>query len=106
MKELVESGLGYTLLPLSAFSREAADGRFQHAPLERPRLTSQLVLATQPGNPVTRAARVLRTLVRCGIAALAAAGARQSVVSASSVSARGNHGGHMTIKKTTHHKSN
>src|SRR3546814_875639 len=74
MKELVESGLGYTLLPLSAFSREAADGRFQHAPIERPRVTRQLVLATQPGNAVTRAARVLGTLVRREIAALVAAG--------------------------------
>src|SRR3546814_6986070 len=74
MKELVESGLGYTLLPLSAFSREAADGRFQHAPIERPRVTRQLVLATQPGNAVTRPARVLGTSVRREIAALVSSG--------------------------------
>lgn len=74
MKELVESGLGYTLLPLSAFSREAADGRLVHAPIIRPKVTRQLVLATRPGNAATRATRVLGTLVRREIAMLAHAG--------------------------------
>jgi len=74
MKELVESGLGYTCLPLSAFSREAEAGRLRHATLENPRVTRQLVLATQPGNAATRATSVLGTLVRQEIAALVAAG--------------------------------
>lgn len=74
MKELVESGLGYTCLPLSAFSREAEAGRLRHAPLENPKVTRQLVLATQPGNVATRATAVLGTLVRQEIAALVAAG--------------------------------
>jgi LysR family nitrogen assimilation transcriptional regulator len=74
MKELVESGLGYTLLPLSAFSREAEAGRLRHAPFEKPGIARQLVLVTQPGNSASRATRVLGTLVRREIAALVAAG--------------------------------
>lgn len=74
MKELVESGLGYTLLPLSAFSRESKAGRLRHGPIEKPKVTRQLVLAMQPGNATTRAARVMSTLVRCEIASLVQAG--------------------------------
>lgn len=74
MKELVESGLGYTLLPLSAFSREAAAGRLRHARIVDPVVTRQLVLAMQPGKSVTRAGHVLGALVRHEIAALVAAG--------------------------------
>lgn len=74
MKELVESGLGYALLPLSAFSREAAAGRLRHAPIEKPKVTRQLVFATQPGNVSTRAAQVLGNLVRREIAALVSTG--------------------------------
>lgn len=74
MKELVESGLGYAILPLSAFSREAAAGRLLHARIVDPVVTRQLVLAMQPGKSVTRAGRVLGALVRREIAALSAAG--------------------------------
>lgn len=74
MKELVESGLGYTVLPLSSFSREAAAGRLRYAPLRNPRVTRQLVLGTQPGAGRSRAAERLGVLVRQEIAALVAAG--------------------------------
>lgn len=74
MKELVESGLGYTLLPMSAIHREVHAGRLVYAPLENPKVTRQLVLATQPGNVATRATRVLGTLIRREIASLVANG--------------------------------
>lgn len=74
MKELVESGLGYTLLPLSAISREAAAGLLRHAPIEKPSVTRQIVFATQPGNAETRASRALGALVRQEIAAQVASG--------------------------------
>ncbi len=74
MKELVESHLGYTMLPLSAFSLEAEAGRLRYAPVEKPMVTRQLVLATQPGNIATRATRILATLVRREIVALVASG--------------------------------
>lgn len=74
MKELVESGLGYTLLPLSAFGREADAGRLRYTSFELPGVTRQLVLCTQPGISSSRGTRVLGTLVRREIAALVAAG--------------------------------
>lgn len=74
MKELVESGLGYTLLPMSAISREVDAARLTYAPVESPRVTRQLVLATQPGQAATRASRVLGTLVRREIAGLVRSG--------------------------------
>lgn len=75
MKELVESGLGYTLLPYSSFSREAQAGRLTYASIEKPRVTRQLVLATQSGIEHSRAAQTLGVLVRQEIAALVASGA-------------------------------
>lgn len=69
MKELVKSGLGYSLLPLSAFN-ESEVRNLNHAGLERPHVARQLVLATPLGNACTRATRVLGTLVRREIAAL------------------------------------
>jgi len=74
MKELVTSGLGYTTLPYSSFSREAAAGGLKYAPIHRPRVTRQLVLATQSATDTSRAARRLGILIRQEIVALVAAG--------------------------------
>jgi LysR family transcriptional regulator, nitrogen assimilation regulatory protein len=74
MKELVTSGLGYTTLPYSSFSREAAAGAVRYAPIVKPRVTRQMVLATQPGADVSRAARRLGILIRQEMIALVSAG--------------------------------
>jgi len=74
MKELVTSGLGYTTLPYSSFSREAIAGSLKHAPIIKPPVTRCLVLAAQPGNEISRAARRLETLIRQELAALVTAG--------------------------------
>lgn len=64
LKDLVESGMGYSLLPLSAFNAEARAGRLSYAPIENPSVSRQLVLATQPGGNVSRATRALNRLVK------------------------------------------
>ncbi len=64
MKDLVESGMGYSFLPLSAFNAEARAGRLTYAPIENPSVTRQLALATQPGGSPSRATRVLNRLVK------------------------------------------
>ena len=74
MKDLVESGLGYTTLPYSSFSREAAAGRLRYAPIVGPRVTRQLVLALQPGTDAPRAAQKLTLLIREEIVTLVGAG--------------------------------
>lgn len=74
MKELVETGLGYTTLPLSSFVREAETGRLRYAPIARPHITRQLILATQPGVVLSRSTHRLATLIRQEVAALVGAG--------------------------------
>lgn len=48
MKELVQSGLGYTLLPHAAFRRETQDGRLTFARIRKPTVIRRLALATRP----------------------------------------------------------
>lgn len=74
MKELVESGLGYTALPLSSFMREAAAGRLTYAPIANPKVTRQLFLAMQSQAQSPRAVLQLEELVRQEVSALAADG--------------------------------
>jgi len=73
MKELVESGLGYSMMPLSAISREVDAGRLRWAPIKGPPVRRHLVLATQPETR-SRSARILATLVRREIADLVGKG--------------------------------
>jgi LysR family nitrogen assimilation transcriptional regulator len=44
-KSLIEAGLAYAVLPLSACGREVDDGRLRFAPLAEPTLTHQLGMA-------------------------------------------------------------
>jgi DNA-binding transcriptional LysR family regulator len=74
MKELVETGLGYTTLPLSSLIREAEAGRLRYAPIVQPRITRQLMLATQPGITLPRATHRLASLIRQEVASLVGAG--------------------------------
>lgn len=61
LKELVEFGLGYTVLPLSAVGREVDAGRMRYAPLSDPPVIRQLVLGG-PGEE--QSSRSVRTVVR------------------------------------------
>jgi DNA-binding transcriptional LysR family regulator len=64
LKEFVELGVGYTVLPTSAFTREAEAGRLKFAPLQNPTPTRQLVLAANPACPWPRAAQRVEALLR------------------------------------------
>jgi LysR family transcriptional regulator, nitrogen assimilation regulatory protein len=65
-----ESGVGYSLLPLSAFARDTSAGRLRYAPIHNPRVTRQLVPATQPGARKSRAAQKLAVMIRQEIVSL------------------------------------
>ncbi len=74
MKELVEYGLGYSILPISAVIRDAEAKRLVYAPITAPQLNRQLVLATQPGANIPKAAERLGTYIREEIVALVEGG--------------------------------
>ncbi|GHC78236.1 LysR substrate-binding domain-containing protein [Limoniibacter endophyticus] len=66
--ELVEDGIGYTILPYASVHRKVLAGDLVAMPIIEPRLSRQLVLATSTQRPttvVTRAlAQAVKTLVR------------------------------------------
>lgn len=74
LTDLVANGLGYTVLPLSAISREVTAGLLNYAPLIQPTVTRQLVLGL-PDGVASRATQTVIGLVREEISALARAGA-------------------------------
>jgi DNA-binding transcriptional LysR family regulator len=73
LTDLVAKGLGFTLLPLSAISRELKARQLKFAPLIQPNVTRQLVLGI-PDRVASRATQTvislareeIRKLVRCG----------------------------------------
>lgn len=74
LKDLVEAGLGYTVLPMSAIQREARAGLFRTAPLEKPKVTRQVILALPASRTDTRATRAVVDLAIDEIAMLVAKG--------------------------------
>ena len=64
MKELVQSGLGYTVLPRSAFEKEAAKGELTVAEIRNPPVTRQLFLVMKPGAESPRAVLQVEAFVR------------------------------------------
>lgn len=78
LKELVESGLGYTTLPLSAFEREASEGRLRYAPLTNPPVMRQLVLGMRAGGERSRAVQTACRLVKAEIRTLVEIGRWQA----------------------------
>lgn len=72
--DLVEQGLGYTALPLSALSREVEQGRLKHAPLVEPDITRELILGI-PDTTTSQATRAVIDLARDEIAQLVSSGA-------------------------------
>jgi DNA-binding transcriptional LysR family regulator len=70
----VEAGLGLAVLPRSALGREVAEGRLATAPLRRPRVRREVVLALPPDRPPGRATRAVLELLEEEVALRAAAG--------------------------------
>jgi LysR family nitrogen assimilation transcriptional regulator len=70
MRELVESGLGYTLLPHCAIMREVALGRLTFARVRKPSITRQLYLALQSEAAAPGAVLQVESFVREEIAIL------------------------------------
>jgi LysR family transcriptional regulator, nitrogen assimilation regulatory protein len=75
MKELVETGLGYTALPHCAFSRDVALGRLTFARVRNPAVTRQLFLALKPLSERPRALLEVENFVRQEVASLVQQGA-------------------------------
>ncbi|WP_051093404.1 LysR family transcriptional regulator [Sphingobium indicum] len=73
MKELVESDLGYSMMPYSAVAREVEAGRLCWAPIVNPIVRRQLVLATHPGA-TSRTAQTLTKIIRREISELVNSG--------------------------------
>jgi len=70
MKELVQAGLGYTLLPYFSVSDEVESGRVTAAPIHNPAATRQLFLGMQSGAPAPRAVLQVEEFVRDEVARL------------------------------------
>jgi DNA-binding transcriptional LysR family regulator len=75
LNDLVEKGLGYTVLPLSAISREREARRLKFAPLIQPKVTRQLVLGLPSDGVASRATKTVIALAREEIQELTRCGA-------------------------------
>ncbi len=65
LKQLVERGVGCTVLPFGAVHREVHEGRLRARPFRSPAMQAMLVIATPPSKPVTPLIRsVIRMLHR------------------------------------------
>ena len=64
LKELVAAGKGYTVLPLSAFGREAASGELRHAPVTDPALAQPVSIGATRDCRVPRLATRLDPIIR------------------------------------------
>ena len=53
LKQLVERGVGCTVLPFGAVHREVHEGRLRARPFHGPAMRAMLVIATPPNKPVT-----------------------------------------------------
>jgi LysR family nitrogen assimilation transcriptional regulator len=60
---MVEQGIGYTILPYAAVSAKVENGSLTATSIIEPRMTRQLVLATSTQRPVTIATRTLIKVV-------------------------------------------
>lgn len=75
LNDLVEKGLGYTVLPLSAIGREREARRLKFAPLIQPKVTRRLVLGLPPDGVASRATKTVIDLARKEIRDLTRSGA-------------------------------
>lgn len=73
-REMVERGLGCTVLPYGVVAREAEAGRLFARPIVRPRIERTLYLACPVRRPETPAVAAARGLIEAVVAEAAAAG--------------------------------
>jgi LysR family nitrogen assimilation transcriptional regulator len=63
LKDLVQEGLGYTILPTSAFKKHQLGTDFRIAPLIRPKVIRHMVMATRTDNVPNRATIAVEKLL-------------------------------------------
>lgn len=64
LTSFVEEGLGFTVLPPSAIRSEIAQGRLEAAPIVRPTLSRELILAAPADHPPSIATTTIAKLIR------------------------------------------
>ncbi len=64
MKEVVEEGLAHTVLAAAAIQRELASGTLRARLLERPVVSTKLMIASASNRPVTRAVKLVDQTLR------------------------------------------
>ena len=79
LKDLVVCGLGFAILPRSSIRREEAEGRMLVAPLIRPAIRRQVVLAQPPDRAPGRATQAVLDLLVEEVAARAKDGDWQTL---------------------------
>jgi DNA-binding transcriptional LysR family regulator len=74
LTSIVEEGIGFTLLPPSAVRTEVAEGRLEAAPITKPSITRELILASPADRPASVATTTISALIRSEIKSIAAEG--------------------------------
>lgn len=74
IKELVEEGMGYSILPYNAISREVQEGRLIHRCIETPVLKRDVHLVYTATRPMTNAVAAMEQLCRSTLLSLAETG--------------------------------
>lgn len=74
LTDMVERGLGATVLPPSSIGRELAQGRLEAASLSRPKIARHMVLALPSDGQPSLATQAVAQVIRAEVAAAAAAG--------------------------------
>lgn len=74
IKELVEEGMGYSILPFNAIAREVAEGRLRSWQISKPELKRDVHLVHPADRPMTNAVAAIETLCRETLLDLAATG--------------------------------
>ena len=64
IKELVEEGMGYSVLPFHAISREVNDGRLKNWPIGKPELQRDVYLVHASDRPMANAVTAIEALCR------------------------------------------
>jgi LysR family nitrogen assimilation transcriptional regulator len=64
IKELVEKGLGFSILPFNSISREVREGRLRSWRINKPELKRDIHLVHAAGRPMTNAVAAIETLCR------------------------------------------
>lgn len=64
IKELVEEGMGYSVLPFNAIAREVQEGRLMHWPIRKPELQRDVYLVHASDRPMPNAVAVIEALCR------------------------------------------